>query len=186
MEEVVRMRGDSLIVERARHGDAHAFEAIYREYQPQIAGYLCRMVRDPELAADLTQDVFINAYKAIGRTQPGLNLRAWLFTIATNAALSHHRRRRVVQWSPLDERGAESPTEGPEDRYAAREELSEALHALPPEQSACLLLSARDGFTYEEIARMLGISEGAAKTRAYRARMALARALRSSEEGART
>lgn len=186
MEEVVRMPGgDSLIVEQARHGDALAFEAIYREYQPQIAGYLCRLVQDPELAADLTQDVFISAYKAIGRTQPGLKLRAWLYTIATNAAMSHHRRRRVVQWSPLDDRGTDSPTEGPEDRYAAREELSDALHALPPEQSACLLLSARDGFTFEEIGKMLGISEAAAKTRAYRARLTLARALRASEEGAR-
>ena len=184
MEKVVRMRGDSLIVERARQGDAEAFETIYREYQQQIAGYLCRMVRDPELAADLAQDVFISAYKAIGRTQPGLNLRAWLYTIATNAALSHHRRRKIVQWSPLDERGIDAPTEGPEEPYAAREELSAALETLSDDQRACLLLSARDGFSYEEIGGMLGISEGAAKTRAYRARLAMARALRASEEGA--
>ncbi len=173
---------DLSMVEQARQGDASAFEAIYREYQAQIAGYLYRMVGDPEIAADLTQDVFLSAYRAIGRTQPGLNLRGWLYTIASNAALSYHRRRKIVQWSPLDVGGNDVPTAGPEAQVLNREELSAALRELPPEQAACILLSVRDGFSYQEIATMLGISEGAVKTRTYRARLALARSLRTSEE----
>jgi RNA polymerase sigma-70 factor (ECF subfamily) len=183
MEGVFRVRGDSLVVEDARRGDATAFETIYREYQPQIAAYLCRMVGDPETAADLTQDVFLRAYSSIGRTEPGLNVRAWLYTIATNAAMSHHRRGRIIRWSPLDESRRDAPTAGPEAAYGTNEELSAALETLPRDQRACLLLSARDGFSYEEIGRMLDITAGAAKTRAYRARLAMARALRTGEEG---
>ena len=175
--------GETGIIVRAQRGDQVAFEAIYSLYQQRIAGYLFRMVHDPELAADLTQDVFLRAYRAIGQTKPGLNLKAWLFAIATNAALSHHRRRRLVQWLPLDPADEGTPTAGPEECVATRAELSAALATLPRDQVACFLLWAREGFTYEEIGSMLGISPGTAKTRSYRARLALARALGKGEEG---
>ncbi|HVC32417.1 MAG TPA: sigma-70 family RNA polymerase sigma factor [Chloroflexota bacterium] len=174
---------EARIVERAQRGDQVAFATIYNAFQQRIAGYLYRMVQDSEVAADLTQDVFIRAYRAIGQTKPDLNLKAWLFAIATNAALSHHRRRRLIQWLPLDPVVEGTPTAGPEECVTARAELREALAALPREQAACFLLWAREGFTYEEIGSMLGISPGTAKTRSYRARLALARALRTNEEG---
>ena len=182
MEEVARLAPSPSVVQLAQRGEAAAFEALYREYQPMVAGYLYRMAGDPDVAADLTQDVFINAYKAIGRTQPGLNVKAWLFTIATNAALTHHRRRRRFRWLPLGSDrpggGEVAPVSGPEEGIGEREELAGALAALLPDQRACLLLAARDGFTYEQIGNMLHISPSAAKTRAYRARLALAEALR--------
>ena len=182
-EEVVWLTPDATVVQLAQRGEAAAFEQLYHEYQPGVAGYLYRMVGDPDLAADLAQDVFISAYKAIGRTQPGLNVKPWLFAIATNAALSHHRRRKLLAWLPLGGRGEDAPAPGPEEGYAEREELAGALAALPPDQRACLLLSARDGFTYEQIGNMLNISPGTAKTRAYRARLAMARALGAGEGG---
>ncbi len=175
--------GETAIIERARRGDQVAFELIYSQYHQRIAGYLFRMVQDPDVAADLTQDVFIRAYRAIGQTKPGLNLKAWLFAIATNAALSHHRRRRLIQWRPLDPVEEGTPTTDPEEWVATRAELVEALASLPRDQAACFLLWAREGFTYEEIGRMLGISPGTAKTRSYRARLALARLLRRCEDG---
>lgn len=174
---------DAGVVESAQHGNRVAFEAIYRTYQPRIAGYLYRMVQDSEVAADLTQDVFIRAYRAIGQTKPGLNLKAWLFTIATNTALSHHRHRRLIQWLPLAPTDEGTPIAGPEECVADRAELTAALASLPREQVACFLMWAREGFTYEEIGSMLGISPATAKTRSYRARLALARALRAREEG---
>lgn len=176
------MPGEIGLIERAQRGDQIAFEAIYGCYQARIAGYLYRMVQDPEVAADLTQDVFLRAYRAIGQTRPGLNLKSWLFAIATNAALSYHRRRRLLQWLPLDTSGDGPPTDSPEEGVSRRAELGAALATLPRDQAACFLLWAREGFTYEEIGRILGISPGTAKTRSYRARLALARALRASEE----
>ncbi|MGH2458390.1 MAG: RNA polymerase sigma factor [Chloroflexota bacterium] len=173
---------EACVVERAQRGDSLAFETIYHRYQQRIAGYLYRMVQDGEVASDLTQDVFLRAYRAIGQTGPGLNLKAWLFTIATNAALSHHRHKRLIQWLPLDPVDDVGTESGLAERVADRAELSAALKTLPRDQAACFLLWARQGFTYEEIGVMLGVSPGTAKTRSYRARLALARALRAGEE----
>jgi RNA polymerase sigma-70 factor (ECF subfamily) len=186
MEELVGL-GDlapdeSSLVERARQGDRVAFGAIYDAYQARIAGYLFRLVNDPEVAADLTQDVFIRAYRAIGQTRPGLNLKAWLFAIATNAAISHHRRRRLVQWLPLTPTREDPTVAGPEECVPERAALVAALARLPRDHVACFLLWAREGFTYEEIGSMLGISAGTAKTRSYRTRLALARILREHED----
>jgi RNA polymerase sigma-70 factor (ECF subfamily) len=169
-------------VERAQQGDLPAFEAIYRAYRCRIAAYLDRLVRDPDLAADLTQDVFVRAFRAIRETRPGLNLKPWLFNIATNAALSYHRHRRLIQWLPLD-LVPEPPTPvGLEQRVVDRDRLGIALAALPRDQVACFLLWAREGLSYEEIGKAVGVSPGAAKTRTYRARVALAGALRAQEE----
>lgn len=171
------------VVELAQRGDADAFDAIYRQYHPLIAGYLCRLVGNPETAADLTQDVFVNAYQAIGRTQPGLNLKSWLFTIATNRAITHHRRWRIRQWLPIGNAERQSDVDAVETRCANREELGAAMAALPKEHVACFLLHARDGFSYEEIGSILGIPASTAKVRAFRVRTALADALMAREEG---
>lgn len=175
------------VVELAQRGDAGAFDAIYRQYRPLIAGYLCRLVGNPETAADLTQDVFVSAYQAIGRTQPGLNLKSWLFTIATNRAITHHRRWRVRQWLPLGDSESASPGDNHlnavEARYATREQLNAAMATLPRDHLACFLLHVRDGFSYDEIGAMLGIPASTAKVRAFRIRAALASALMAREEG---
>lgn len=183
LEEATTVLTEKEMVKRAQRGDVSAFEAIYREYQPRIAGYLRRLVGNPDLAADLTQDAFVNAYRGITRTQPGLNLRPWLFTIASNIALSHHRRQRLVQWLPLGDQEESTRETDPQDRCIAREDLTAALAQLPRDQAACLTLRVQHGFTYEEIGGILGISAGAARTRACRARLTLARALQASEEG---
>lgn len=172
-------------VEPARRGDLGAFEAIYDTYRDRIAAYLFRLLRDPDLAADLTQDVFVCAFRAIGRTQPGLKIRPWLFAIATNLAISYCRHHRLLRWIPLD--GAPEPAapDRIEQRVADRDLLGGALAALPPDQAACFLLWAREGLSYEEIGAAVGISTGAAKTRAYRARLTLARTLRDQGEDRR-
>jgi len=177
------LSGEADVVARAQRGDHGAFAAIYGQYQARIAGYLYRMVQDAEVAADLTQDVFVSAYRAIGQTKPGLNVKAWLFAIATNAALSHHRRRRLLQWLPLDQSSDGLAGDSVEEGVTSRAELTAALSALPRDQAACFLLWAREGFTYEEIGKMLDIAPGTAKTRSYRARLALSRFLRAYEEG---
>ena len=181
--EATRVLNERETVERAQRGDVSAFEDIYREYQPRIIGYLRRLVGNPDLAADLAQDTFVNAYRAITRTQSDLNLAPWLFTIASNVALSHHRRQRLVQWLPLGDPEGWTREPDPQDRCVAREDLATAVAQLPRDQAACLILRVQYGFAYEEIGGILGISAGAARTRACRARLALAKALQASEEG---
>lgn len=180
MDGIVNAPWNDALVERARQGDAAAFDAIYREFQPAITGYLRYMTGDPEAAADLTQEVFLKAYRALKSTQPGLNVRSWLYAIATNEGRSYHRRARLIRWLPFSPSN-EPTTPGPDSAEPPDAVLAAALAAMPRDDAACVLLSARDGFSYEEIGRMLRISPAAAKTRAYRGRIALAKALQPQE-----
>jgi RNA polymerase sigma factor (sigma-70 family) len=175
---------DESVIERAQGGDAEAFAAIYRTYRGPVFGYLCRLVGDYETAADVAQDVFVKAYQAIGRTRPNLNLKPWLFAIATNQAVSHHRRRRLIEWMPLEQSWPEPCAPAEEERIATREALAAAMSTVPTDHLACLILRVQSGFSYEEIGSMLHIPAATARTRAFRTRLALHQALRVDEEGA--
>src|SRR6188768_1235005 len=89
------------LVERARAGDQAAFAQLFERYHAPILNYLHRMVGDRALAEDLTQDTFIKAYNALSRTKPDLAFKAWLYRIATNTAISHLRRGKIIKWLPF-------------------------------------------------------------------------------------
>ncbi len=84
-----------------RIGGSDWFAPIFEHYQARLWRYLCSLVSDQELAADLAQDTFVKAYKALRDNPPPENLNAWLYAIATNAALSALRRRKLIAWLPL-------------------------------------------------------------------------------------
>jgi RNA polymerase sigma factor (sigma-70 family) len=106
--------------------------------------------------------------------RPLENARAWLYRVATNAALDERRRRRRITWLPLlassDRQEADYPD--PEDQVALRDRLQRVLEGISPNLTACLLLHLHHGFSHEEIAALLGISSGAARTRLQRGREA--------------
>ena len=87
-------------VERARRGDADAFEALVRRYERQIYSFTYRMLGDADDAADLTQESFVKAYRALPRARPDTNVSAWLHRIAANACLDVLRRRQRLRWLP--------------------------------------------------------------------------------------
>ena len=81
---------------------AHAFvEELFAKHHAEIYAYLLRMLRDPELAADLTQDAFVKAYRAYDTLEESENARAWLYQIAHRVALDDLRRRRIIRFLPL-------------------------------------------------------------------------------------
>src|SRR5689334_20900572 len=85
-----------------QHDVAAGFvEELFAKHQNEIYAYLVRMLRDPELAADLTQDAFVKAYKAYDSLQKPENARAWLYQIAHRVALDNLRRRKIVRFVPL-------------------------------------------------------------------------------------
>ena len=92
---------DDDLVGRARAGDQVAFAALFEQYHAPVLNYLHRMVGDRALAEDLTQDTFVKAYNALPSTRPDLAFKAWLYRNATNTAISHLRRRKIVQWIPF-------------------------------------------------------------------------------------
>lgn len=164
---------DATLVERARAGDADAFARLFEHYHAPILNYLHRMVSDRALAEDLTQDTFIKAYKALPRTSDDLAFKAWLYRIATNTAISHLRRGKVIRWLPfLTDR--ETGEESIERSVTRSADVNEALGKLPKHYAAALLLRHYQGLSLAETAQALDITENAAKLRLFRARKAFA------------
>ncbi len=153
---------------RFRAGDTEAFAGIIRQYQAAIVAYLYRLTGDGELARDLAQDTFLQAYQSLAGTTTELPLKTWLYRIATNNALRHHRRKAIlafISWDDIRKPEANVDVARQASEAAA---VHEALLKVPEKMRACLVLHLADGFKHREIAQMLGISEDAVRMRVAR------------------
>lgn len=157
---------ESSAIALVRAGNADAFAGIVEHYQSPIQRYLYRMTGDYELAKDLAQDTFVQAYKSILKTDSDLSLKPWLYRIAANNALQHHRRKKLISFIPLKKAGL--TTGNPADRADRSIAIEEALLKIPEKQRECLVLHFVEGFMYREIAGILGISEEAVRKRVAR------------------
>ena len=163
------------------------FEQWFARYQPPLLDYLYGMTRDREWAADLVQETFLQAYSAAGRDPTAIaHPQAWLYRIATNAALSALRRKRRFSWLPLSvvepEVGAGNSDRWPRPELAdqsgqdlaasvaERDAVWTVLAELPPRWRAVLLLQTVGGFEVREIAAELGISEANTRKLLFRAK----------------
>lgn len=148
------------------------FEAIVQAYQARIARYILRLVDDPELALDLTQDTFVNAYRSIHTLRSELALNSWLYKIATNLAVQARWRRQRIRFQPFAnlENSDKHAVAAPDSNVMERELVHRALAALPRNRAACLLLHANEGFSYTEVAAIMGITPEAARKRISRAK----------------
>lgn len=165
---------DRNLVERARTGDDTAFAVLFEQFHAPILNYLHRMVSDRALAEDLTQDTFIKAYKALPRTKPDLAFKAWLYRIATNTALSHLRRGKIIKFLPFV--GEREHGDERVDRAVSRQaDIETVLNQLPKHYAAVLVLRHYQGLSLAETAEALDITENAAKLRLFRARKSFAR-----------
>jgi RNA polymerase sigma-70 factor (ECF subfamily) len=167
---------DADLVGRARAGDQLAFARLFETYHAPILNYLHRMVGDRAVAEDLTQDAFIKAYNALPGTRPDLAFKPWLYRIATNTAISHLRRRKIVQWIPFLAGHDHAGGDAVEGMVGRRQDIQQALAKLPQHYAAALLLRHYQGLSLAETAGALGITENAAKLRLFRARKAFAEA----------
>jgi RNA polymerase sigma-70 factor (ECF subfamily) len=137
------------------------------------------MVRDPELAADLTQDAFVKAYRAQDTLEKPENARAWLYQIAHRVTLDELRRRKIVRFIPWS---GESYGSTPSPERAAMDlrlsgDLARALARIPERQRAALILAEIHDLTGLELAAVLGVSHVAARALLTRARESLRQAL---------
>jgi RNA polymerase sigma-70 factor (ECF subfamily) len=176
------------LLDRARRGDARAFEQLARDVERPLYRHALRMLGDAD-AEDVVQDALLSAWRSLASFQ-GTSFRAWIFRIATNRALDRLRSRRRRPELPLDPpvdddealTWAEPAAPGPElaDIAGDREAFAvveQALATLPAEQRAVLLLRDVEGFAYEEIAMMTSTELGTVKSRIHRGRLAVRNAL---------
>ena len=159
-------------------------EELFQKHHGEIYAYLVRMLRDPELAADLTQDAFIKAYRAHDSLEDPAHARAWLYQIAHRVALDEIRRRKIVRFLPWT---GESYGTAPSAEHLALEgrlssDLQRALARIPERQRAALLLAELHDLTGLELASALGVSHVAARALLTRARDSLRRELTAERD----
>ena len=167
------------------HEEAGVFvETLFAKHHGEIYAYLLRMLREPELAADLTQDAFIKAYKNYETLEKPENARAWLYQIAHRVALDEIRRRKIIRFLPWtgESRGAAPSAEHlvMEGRFSG--DMQRALARIPERQRAALLLAELHDLTGLELADALGVSHVAARALLTRARESLRQALAAERE----
>jgi len=156
---------DARLVSLTRAGDELAFAAIVDRYRGPLQRY-CRRYLENASAEDALQQTFINAHAAITAGTLPLTLKPWLFRIARNAALNIARGESAFAEVPDD-------LEEPADVFALREEFDRvvvAVRSLPDSQREVIVRHAFAGDSHEEIATDLGMSAGAIRQLAYRAR----------------
>src|SRR3954449_13140866 len=169
---LLRTQSDERLVVLARDGHERAFEAIVERYR----GALLRSARRylPEARAeDALQQAYIAAWSALQRGDDVRDLRAWLYRIVHNTALNQ-LRVSGYDYAELDDalRGTDAPQEEMERRAVVRQTLS-GLAGLPERQREALLQVAVEGRSQDEVARELGVSEGAVRQLVHRARLSL-------------
>lgn len=172
------------LIQAARENDLTAFNRLVLSYQNQAYNLAYRILGDPHLADDATQNAFIAAYRNINGFRGG-SFKAWIMRIVTNACYDELRRQKrqpTVSIEPLTRYGeeVESPawledtTEKPEDS-AARVELSQAIQhciqTLPAEFRIVIVLIDVQGLDYEEASKAVGRPLGTIKSRLARARL---------------
>ncbi len=173
---------EAAVIALVKAGNADAFADIIKHYQLPIQRYLYRLTGDYELAQDLMQDTFIQAYKGILKTDSVLSFRAWLYRIATNNVYKQHRKRLLfLPFSSL-QKDVELPAGNSVAETDESLAIQEVLAHLPKEQRTCLVLHLVEGFKYREIAETLGISEDAVRMRVSRGKEAFQKLYRGGED----
>ena len=159
-------------------------ETLFAKHHGEIYAYLMRMMRDPEMAADMTQDAFVKAYKNYASLEKPENARAWLYQIAHRVALDEIRRRKIIRFLPWT---GESKGSAPSAEHLVMEarlsgDMQRALARIPERQRAALLLAELHDLTGLELAAALGVSHVAARALLTRARESLRQALAAERE----
>jgi RNA polymerase sigma-70 factor (ECF subfamily) len=180
---------DQQLVERVQRGDKRAFDLLVLKYQHKILGLIVRFVRDPHEAQDVAQEAFIKAYRALANFRGDSQFYTWLYRIAINTAKNYlvARGRRPPE-SDISAEDAEfmdgdhdlKDIESPE-RLMLRDEIEATVHraiaALPEDLRTALTLREFDGLSYEDIAAVMQCPVGTVRSRIFRAREAVDKAL---------
>ena len=183
---------EAWLIREAQKGDVSAFNTLVLHYQSTVYNVAYRIMGDPGVAADATQDAFISAYQSLNHFRGG-SFRAWLTRIVTNACYDELRHRKRRPQSSLDELteenesfdGLTSDVVGPEEHQQQVElvaAIERCLGELPAEQRIVAVMCDVEGYDYNEIADIVAVSLGTVKSRLSRARARLRDCLQGYRE----
>ncbi len=183
---------ETALIQELQSGSEEAFAWLIARYHQPIYSLLARMVFDPSQAADLTQEVFVKVFRGVGGFHGESSLRTWIYRIALREASNHRRwwNRHSAREVPIEqkigeresgvpvrlEETLEDPSESPFEAAMHAENkarVERALSRVPEPFRTTLVLRDIEGFVYEEVAEMQGISLGTVKSRLVRGRALL-------------
>jgi RNA polymerase sigma-70 factor (ECF subfamily) len=166
------------------------FEADALPLLPGMYSAAYRLTRNAADAEDLVQETFLRAYRAFHQFEEGTNLKAWLYRILMNTFINDYRKRQrqpqtvsddeIADWylySKMAESGAEPSAETSVIEALPDEDVQEALSSLPEQFRMAVLLADVEGFSYKEIAEIMGVPIGTVMSRLHRGRKALEKRL---------
>lgn len=167
------------LVERSRLGDRSAFNELVRLHQHEVYTLAVRLVGDRTLAADVTQEAFVRAWRGIARFRGDSRFGTWIYRITANVAWTLKGRAARLATYDLDQMtrqpqaGSANDPELAGERAELRSTLKEALARLPRPQRSIVILKDVYGWSHKEIAESLSISVTASKVRLHRAHVKL-------------
>lgn len=173
---------DDALVARAKRGETPAFEVLVERYRNDVFAFSMRFVRNREEAWDISQEVFVKAYRGLRRFRGDAGFKSWLLRITANHCKDWLKKRRLDTVS-FDEQIGSEATAGvldPGQQAAAHElgvAIEHALGQLPHKHRLAFVLREFEGLSYKEMAEVMGCSQGTVMSRLHHARKKLQNAL---------
>ena len=172
------METEQLIIRRAIEGDEGALRALWARHAPHIDMVVRRLVgNDPDLAADVAQEVWIQIFRALPSYRGDSQFGTWAHRIAVNRTLNALRKTRRLASLETDVHEDSASFEPDTDRSFLAASIEEATAKLSPGARAVFTLHDVEGYTHEEIAQSLGITTGGSKSQLFKARAKLRKLL---------
>ncbi len=181
---------DHELVSQSLHGNGRAYEVLVRRYQKLVYNVLYQMLQNHESAADVTQDTFIRAYRALSSFKLDAPFKPWLLRIATNTGLNKVRESKNREHDSLDSILEEHSTAEPASKQDVEAEvewrlsqvrLTDALLQLPARHRHIFLLRYQHDLSYSDIAQISEESESSIKSLLFRTRERLRKLLQESD-----
>lgn len=191
---MIMKRSDKQLIADYLEGDEKSLEVLIKRYLGLVYGFVLRYINDRDEAEDITQEVFIKAWRNLKKFKQNKNFRAWIFTIAKNSRIDYLRKaRRTIPFSEFDRKQeknlfAETIADATplQDKLIEKAEiaktLSSALQKLSPKYRQVLLVRYNNGFTFKKIALALDESINTVKTRHRRGLAILKKLLKEKNE----
>lgn len=175
-------REDNVLIDRFLDNDEQAFNLLVRKHQDFVYNITRKVTGNHEDAIEAAQRVFVKMYDRLASFNKNSAFSTWLYRVATNESLNVVRSRRLKRWFGYDEMGKEfsdSAANPFETLVEAekKEQLDRVIQTLPDRQRTVFVLRMSEGLAYEEIADILGVSEGSLKASFFHAVKKVTKAL---------
>ncbi|HEX6628001.1 MAG TPA: RNA polymerase sigma factor [Gemmatimonadaceae bacterium] len=164
---------DQLDLKRAMAGDERAMQRLWSQHAPHIDAVVRRLCGDPELAADISQEVWMQIFRALPSYRGDSQFGTWAHRIAVNRTLNALRKIRRIAKLETEIEDDSAMTEMDSDRTFVAESIEQAMNKLSPGARAVFVLHDIEGYTHGEIGEELGITPGGSKSQLFKARARL-------------